>query len=168
MAAPDLDSAAFSIAARLRSFRYAGRGLCRLLRDEHNAWLHLGATAVVALTASWLRITAADWRWLILAAALVWMAEAVNTAVEELCDRLHPGLDPVIGRIKDLAAGAVLVAAAERGGRGGRTRGPPLRARRGWGWWTSCAASARKGGGGGRAAARLTPGPVRFKEPPSH
>lgn len=122
----DLRRDGFSVGARLRSFRYAGRGLRRLLRDEHNAWLHLGATAAAFLAGLWLRVTTADWRWLVLAAALVWMAEAVATAVEELCDRLHPGLDPVIGGIKDLAAGAVLVAAIAAALIGALTLGPPL------------------------------------------
>jgi diacylglycerol kinase (ATP) len=80
-----------------------------LLRDQHNAWLHLGATAAAFLTGLSLRVYIADWRWRVLAAALVWMAEAINTAVEELCDRLYPGLDPVSGGITDLAAGAMLV-----------------------------------------------------------
>ena len=123
---PNLDRPGFSLSARLRSCGYAGRGLRRLLRDEHNAWLHLGAIAAVALTGLWLRVVAADWRWLILATALVWMAEAVNTAVEELCDRLHPSVDPVIGGVKDLAAGAVLVAAVAAALIGVLTLGPLL------------------------------------------
>lgn len=101
----------FSARTRACSFRYAGRGLVQLLRDEHNAWLHLAATLAAAAAGVLLRASASDWRWLVLAAALVWSAEALNTAVEELCDRLHPGHDPAIGRVKDLAAGAVLVAA---------------------------------------------------------
>lgn len=47
----------------------------------------------------------------VVAAALVWMAEAINTAFEALCDHLHPGFDPAIGHVKDIAAGAVLVTA---------------------------------------------------------
>ena len=37
------------------------------------------------------------------------MAEAFNTAIEALCDKVSPGFDPLIGRAKDLAAGAVLL-----------------------------------------------------------
>ena len=126
MATPRLERDGFSLHARLRSFRYAGRGLRQLLRDEHNAWLHLGATAAVVLTGFWLRITVADWRWLTFAAALVWMAEALNTAIEELCDRLHPGFDSAIGSIKDLAAGAVLIASGAAALIGVLTFGPSL------------------------------------------
>ena len=97
--------------ARLSSFGYAARGLRHLVHREHNAWLHLAATIAVAAAGLVFRLDAPDWRWLVIAAALVWMAEGVNTAIEDLCDRLHPGFDPAIGRVKDLAAGAVLIAA---------------------------------------------------------
>ena len=42
--------------------------------------------------------------------ALVWIAEALNTAIEDLCDHLNPDFDPAIGRVKDLAAGGMLIA----------------------------------------------------------
>lgn len=101
----------FSARARLASFVYAGNGLRQLLRQEHNAWIHLVASLAVLAAGCALRIDWPDWRWLILSIALVWMAEAFNTAVEQLCNRISPGHDPVIGRVKDIAAGAVLVAA---------------------------------------------------------
>jgi len=41
----------------------------------------------------------------------VWSAEAVNTALEFLVDALSPGDHPLAGQAKDLAAGAVLIAA---------------------------------------------------------
>ncbi len=79
-------SASFSTAARARSFRYAFAGLRFMLRTQHNAWLHAGATMAVCAAGLVLQITAADWRWLVPAIALVWMAEAMNTAFEHLCD----------------------------------------------------------------------------------
>ncbi len=101
----------FTIHARARSFGYAARGLRQLVAREHNAWIHLAATIAAAATGLALRLGPSDWRWLVVAVALVWMAEAVNTAVEALCDHLHPGFDPSIGRVKDMAASAVLIAA---------------------------------------------------------
>ncbi len=94
----------------MRSFVYAGRGLRSLVRTEHNAWLHLAATGLVIAAGFALMISVDDWRWLTLAIALVWIAEAFNTAIEELCDRITDAFDPAIGRVKDLAAGAVLLA----------------------------------------------------------
>ncbi|TDW63278.1 diacylglycerol kinase (ATP) [Novosphingobium sp. PhB55] len=122
-------SSPFSPRARLRSFLFAGRGLRWLVRDEHNARLHLAASLGVVVAGFWLEISAADWRWLVLAMALVWLAEAFNTAVEGLCDRIHPEFDPAIGRIKDLGAGGVLVASIAAALIGVLTLGPPLLAR---------------------------------------
>lgn len=53
-----------------------------------------------------------DWRWIILAIAIVWIAEALNTAVEQLGDAISVEQNPRIGFAKDIAAGAVLVSAA--------------------------------------------------------
>lgn len=116
----------FSIAARLRSFVYAWRGLRRLVYGEHNARLHLAASIAVAAAGLFLKISASDWRWLVLAMALVWLAEAFNTAIEDLCDRVEPGFDKAIGGIKDMAAGAVLIASVAAVGIGLLTLGPPV------------------------------------------
>ncbi|GHH24796.1 diacylglycerol kinase [Sphingomonas glacialis] len=89
---------------------YAARGLRWLARDEHNAWLHLAASGIVIIAGLALHVSREDWRWLVVAIALVWVAEAINTAIEELCDRICTDFDPSIGRVKDLAAGGVLAA----------------------------------------------------------
>lgn len=119
----------FRISARLKSFTYAAKGLRALLETEHNARIHLVASILVIACGLLLRISAGHWRWLVLAIALVWFAEMVNTAIEELCDRLCPDFDPAIGRIKDLAAGAVLIAAIAAAFIGLLTLGPPVLAR---------------------------------------
>lgn len=116
----------FSPRERLRSFVYAGRGLRWLVQDEHNAWLHIAASAAVIGAGIALKVSLADWRWLVIAIALVWVAEAINTAVEELCDRVSPGFDPSIGRVKDLAAGGVLAASMAAAVIGLLTLGPPF------------------------------------------
>jgi diacylglycerol kinase len=101
----------FSIAARLKSFIHALRGLSHVFVHEHNAWIHAGATALVIAAAWYFHVTADEWRWLILAIALVWCFEIINTAFEMLCDVVSPEQNSVIGQIKDIAAGAVLVSA---------------------------------------------------------
>lgn len=116
----------FSIRARLKSFVHAGRGLRWLVKDEHNARVHLAASAAVVAAGLVLRISPADWRWLVLSIALVWLAEAFNTTIEELCDRISPEFDVAIGRIKDLAAGGVLVASIAAVLIGALTLAPPL------------------------------------------
>lgn len=101
----------FSIGSRIRSFGYALRGLGFMLKTQHNTWIHLAATAVVVAAGSWLQIAPGDWRWIILAIALVWVAEIVNTAFEHLCDVVQPEFHASVRTAKDVAAGAVLVAA---------------------------------------------------------
>lgn len=101
----------FSLADRLRSFGFAFEGIADLFRREHNAWVHLAAAAFVVAAGLALHIGSSDWRWLILCVALVLAAEALNTAIEVLCDLVQPERHPAIKRVKDLAAGAVLLCA---------------------------------------------------------
>ena len=101
----------FSLAARIKSFGYAFAGLGFMLRTQHNAWIHLVATVAVVVLSTALRISAADWRWIILAIFLVWGAEAFNTAVEYVCDMVSPERNIVVKRAKDIAAGSVLLSA---------------------------------------------------------
>jgi diacylglycerol kinase (ATP) len=101
----------FSLGARIRSFGYAFRGLGFMLRTQHNAWIHVAATAGVIALGVWLRLSFFDWRWIILAIGIVWIAEIVNTAFEHLCDVVQPEFHVSVKAAKDVAAGAVLVAA---------------------------------------------------------
>lgn len=114
--------------ARLRSFRFAFRGLAILAR-EPNAWLHAGASLVVVAAGLALQVGRNDWALLVLAMALVWVAEAFNTALEAACDASMPRPHPHVARAKDAAAGAVLLAAAGAAGVGLLVLGPPLLAR---------------------------------------
>ena len=98
--------------ARAASFRHAFRGTWDLLRTQHNARLHLAATAGVVVAGLVLRVSREEWALLALATAGVWAAEAVNTAVEFLADALHPAPHPLVGRAKDAGAAGVLLASA--------------------------------------------------------
>ena len=101
----------FRFADRLRSFAYAWAGLRTLLRTQHNAWIHAAATLLVIAAGAYFRLGAGEWLWLVLAITLVWTAEAFNTALELLADAVTPEPHPLIGQAKDVAAGAVLLAA---------------------------------------------------------
>ena len=72
---------AFSIKARMMSFTFAFEGFAYMLRTQHNAWVHFAATVVVVALGYVLQVSAEAWRWLIVALALVWVAEAINTAM---------------------------------------------------------------------------------------
>lgn len=101
----------FSIAARLRSFRYSANGIVFTLRTQHNAWIHAVFTVVVVVAGWWLGVSADDWRWLVVAIVLVWAAEALNTAIEYVCDVVSPEHHASVEKAKDIGAGAVLVCA---------------------------------------------------------
>lgn len=71
-----------------------------------------------------LDIDRGDWLWIVLAIGWVWMAEAFNTAIERLADRVSTERDPQIGIVKDLAAAGVLVSAIGAGVIGVLVLGP--------------------------------------------
>lgn len=97
--------------ARLSSLGHAWRGLRMLLRSEANARIHLAATLAVLVAGAALGLNAGEWALLAFAIALVWVAEALNTAIEHLANALHPERHPLIGQAKDIAAAGVLLAA---------------------------------------------------------
>lgn len=121
----------FSFAARARSFRYAARGLVALLRSQHNAWIHAAASVAVVALGFYVGLSRLEWCLVVLAMAVVWSAEAVNTAVEALCDVASPEVHPLVERVKDVAAGAVLLAAVGAAVVGALVFAPHL-LRRGW------------------------------------
>lgn len=94
-----------------KGFAYAGRGLARCLR-ERNFRFHLCAAGFTAyFAARFYALSRAEWAALLLTFAAVISLEAVNTALECLCDKVSPEKDPLIKHAKDCAAGAVLAAA---------------------------------------------------------
>ncbi len=96
---------------RYTSFRCAFAGIHNLLASQPHARLHLLASLAVIAAGAYLRLPPHDWCWLIAAMAMVWVAEALNTALEHLADAACPQYHPLIRRAKDTAAAAVLLAA---------------------------------------------------------
>lgn len=101
----------FSIKDRLQSFRFAFRGIGFLISGEHNAWIHCFAAICVVVCGFLFDISAFEWIAVSFAIGLVLAMEAVNSAIELLCDFVSPERREIIGRVKDLAAGAVLLVA---------------------------------------------------------
>jgi diacylglycerol kinase (ATP) len=101
----------FSLRGRLRSIRCALKGIHLMLCSQHNAWIHTAATLVVVVLGLILRISLGEWCWIIIAIVAVWTAEALNTALELLCDVASPDFHPLVEKAKDVAAGGVLISA---------------------------------------------------------
>lgn len=95
----------------VRAFRYAFRGLVDLFRTQSNARFHAGAVFAAVFAGYWLDISRLEWVAVVLCIAVVLALEAVNTALEYLTDLVSPDYHPLAGKAKDVAAGAVLVAA---------------------------------------------------------
>ena len=101
----------FSFTGRIRSFKYAFVGIWTMLKSQQNAWVHACATVAVVTVGFVLSISPAEWCWLVLAIIAVWMAEALNTAIEFLADVVSPEFHPLVKKAKEVAAGAVLISA---------------------------------------------------------
>ena len=96
---------------RVASFGHAGRGVWSALRSEVHLRLHAVATVVVIGLGFYSGLSRLEWALVALAVACVWAAELMNTAIEALTDLVSPAYHPLAGKAKDVAAGAVLLAA---------------------------------------------------------
>ena len=101
---------AFSWKARIRSFSFAGRGIWRFFRTEHNAWIHLASTFVVTVLAFFFKLTTLESICIVFCIAFVWVTEMINTAIEKAMDFISVERHEQIRNIKDISAGAVLIA----------------------------------------------------------
>lgn len=96
---------------RIAAFSYAFKGVFYLFTHEAHAIIHLIAAIGVIVAGFLFRITSIEWCIISLCIGSVFMAEAFNTALEKLADKISPEKDPLIGIAKDVAAGAVLLMA---------------------------------------------------------
>jgi diacylglycerol kinase (ATP) len=101
----------FSFTGRIRSIKHAIDGILEMLKGQHNAWIHAVATIGVVFAGAFFQLKTSEWCFLILAIVSVWVAEALNTAFEILCDVASPEFHPLVKKSKDVAAGAVLLSA---------------------------------------------------------
>jgi diacylglycerol kinase (ATP) len=101
----------FSLRSRLRSFSYAFGGVRQFLVREHNARIHLVATIAVGIAACLFHVSCTEAAVLAVVSGGVWITEMLNTCIERMMDFVYPEEHQGIKFIKDLAAGAVLVAA---------------------------------------------------------
>ena len=101
----------FSIKKRLHSFKYAFNGLKILIKEEHNARIHIVATVLVIISGLIFKISHLEWIAVIFAIGLVLAAEILNTSIENLADFVSPDKHNRIRKVKDLAAAGVFVSA---------------------------------------------------------
>jgi len=95
----------------IRGFGFAFKGLGHAVKTQLNFRVHL-VLAVIAIALSWyLQLSSSEWLWVIFSIGLVLLTELINTAIELLVDLVSPGFNEKAGKVKDIAAAAVLVTA---------------------------------------------------------
>ena len=114
---------------RALSFRYAFTGWWFVIRTQRNAWIHTVVSVVVIVLCIWLKLSPRDWAVIVIAIAMVWTAEFLNTALEAVVDLASPERHYLAKVGKDVGAAAVLIAAASAALIGFLIIGPPLWAR---------------------------------------
>ena len=98
-------------ARRASGFRAAFGGLYRLVTSERHFQLHLIAATCAVILAAFLGFSGVEWAILMVTIGLVLVAEGVNSAIERAIDTTTPSFHPLAKAAKDMAAGAVLIAA---------------------------------------------------------
>src|SRR5262245_28266390 len=93
------------------SFNYAIEGLIHVLRTHRNMRIHFAVAIGVLVAAVWIGVNRFELIALILAIAFVFIAEMINSAIEQAIDVATTSFDPLAKLAKDIAAGAVLIAA---------------------------------------------------------
>ena len=99
------------LVGRLKSIKYAVKGAWLLFTTEHSIIAQLVIGIIMTVVGFIINLTTTEWLFQVFAIGLVLIAEASNTAIEYLCDFIHPGYHKKIGFIKDIAAGIPFIAA---------------------------------------------------------
>jgi diacylglycerol kinase len=100
----------FSIRDRIKSSTHAWRGLGILFKTTHNAWLQIFFGILAVYLGYILCISKIEWLFIIFAIGMVFITEAINTALEIDINLTSPEFHPYARDTKDVAAGAVLIA----------------------------------------------------------
>ena len=93
----------------IQSFGWAISGLRIVWREEVNFRIEAAVAVVVTAGGIYLHFTKLEWAFILVCISAVLSSEIINTAVEDLCNKIEPNTDPIIGKIKDMMGGFVLV-----------------------------------------------------------
>ncbi|HZJ19676.1 MAG TPA: diacylglycerol kinase family protein [Pricia sp.] len=99
----------FSISIVFNRFYFALRGAFLLIRTEASIKIQVFLAILMTVAGFYFEISNTEWILQVLAISLVVGIEGTNTAIEKLCDFIHPEFDKRIGFIKDVSAGAVML-----------------------------------------------------------
>ena len=91
-----------------RSFKYAFKGILKAIREERNLKVQLFIALVVIYSGFYFQLSDTEWMLILLCMGMVIGLELMNSAIESLVDLISPEWNPLAGKAKDIAAGAVL------------------------------------------------------------
>ncbi len=94
-----------------QKFLFAFRGMLISYKTEVSIRIQTVCALAGIGLGFYLQISRTDWLAIVFAIALVLITETMNTAVEKLVDLVSPGYNQLAGKVKDIAAGAVFMAA---------------------------------------------------------
>lgn len=97
--------------AFLSRVKFALQGWVAFFGKDKNGQIQLFIAVMVIVAGFVLKVSVTEWMILLSCIGVVVSLEMINSAIEKICDFIHPHLHPAIGLIKDIAAGAVLWAA---------------------------------------------------------
>lgn len=95
--------------SRIKSIGYAFRGAYYLIRTEASVKVQFFIAIAITMAGFYFNLSTAEWITQILTISLIMAFEGINTAIEEICDFIHPEHHQKIGLIKDVSAGAVFI-----------------------------------------------------------
>ncbi|PRX51978.1 diacylglycerol kinase [Salegentibacter salegens] len=96
---------------RIRGGGYAIKGAWLLLKHEQSIQVQFVLAIIMCVAGYFFGITKTEWMFQFVAIGLVMTAEGLNSGLEAMADFVHPDFHSKIGHIKDIAAGAVFIAA---------------------------------------------------------
>ncbi|SDE63196.1 diacylglycerol kinase (ATP) [Pricia antarctica] len=94
---------------RIKSVGFALRGALLLIRTEPSIKIQVVLAILMTAVGFYFEISNTEWILQVLAISLVIGIEGANTAIEKICDFIHPEFNKRIGFIKDVSAGAVML-----------------------------------------------------------
>ncbi|MCU0288988.1 MAG: diacylglycerol kinase family protein [Acidobacteria bacterium] len=95
----------------MKCFKYAFNGIFYAIKTQANVRIHIVVSVLVISAGFIFKINPIEWVFICFAIGLVLASELFNTTIESLVDIVSPSYNEKAGRVKDIAAGAVLIAA---------------------------------------------------------
>ncbi|MCX6292423.1 MAG: diacylglycerol kinase family protein [Bacteroidetes bacterium] len=95
----------------MNGFVYAAKGLVEAIKSQFNIRFHFVAAVAVIALSFYYHLSPTEWCLILLSIAIVFATELLNTSIEYLTDFVSPEYNFLAGKVKDIAASAVLISA---------------------------------------------------------